>query len=198
MGFELSAIKDQSIFKHNDGQFFLFERINKWHSRNKLHLRLITEYKENDDYDAGYIIVSYGDSYHNQRYVISTIAVDPAFQKLYLGSLLMYAAIKEVMINQGVFLYVFQPFPAALGFYIKLGFFPDPEGVIEEKKPLVNPEANLTGRYVIGEDVFYDAFDEKGLMYARLGRKHRYWQANVETAHNILYPKIISYFTGII
>ncbi len=87
---------------------------------------------------AGYAAVS-GYPYHSSKtrrskYHLYNLALENNYQRLSLGSLLLYIINTEARLNGGGYFYIEYPLYTALGFYLKLGFFPDPEGVSESEK----------------------------------------------------------------
>ncbi len=60
-------------------------------------------------------------------YILSIIALEKNYQRLSLGSLLVYIINTEARKNGGEYFYIDSPELDALGFYLRLGFIPDPD-----------------------------------------------------------------------
>ncbi|WP_330924376.1 hypothetical protein [Candidatus Sororendozoicomonas aggregata] len=65
-------------------------------------------------------------------YALYQIFLNNKYQFLSLGSLLIYIINTEVRVNGGEYLYLIDPVCSALGFYLRLGFMPDPDEVREK------------------------------------------------------------------
>ena len=57
------------------------------------------------------------------------MSVLPSYRSMSLGTLLVFIATSEVQTNGGRHLYLKRPLSDVYGFYIQLGFHPDPDGV---------------------------------------------------------------------
>ena len=82
---------------------------------------------------AGYVRIV-GKPYHANKkgqseYHIYNIELEKDYQSLSLGSLLLYIINSEIRLNGGDYLYADYPKADALGFYLRLGFIPDPAEV---------------------------------------------------------------------
>lgn len=85
---------------------------------------------ENTDY-AGVAKTSHidfgSDTEKEPQYTLKRITIDEKYRRLYLGSLLIYIISTEVHSNGSDYLYLETPAHDALGFYLRMGFFPDPD-----------------------------------------------------------------------
>lgn len=139
MSFLYNACSDRCYFKHKKSKrVFQLERIITDFSNNRLILRLYE-----GETEAGSLTAGFGDEPGIKedfgKFYLGDIFFKQNYQGIGLGSLLVYLLIMEVRVNGGEFLYVSAPYLSALGFYIGMGFYPDPdEAVLQQPKDLAN------------------------------------------------------------
>ena len=74
---------------------------------------------------AGYSAVSSP----SDRFLLERIFLAPDYRAHSLGSLFLYIISTEVRLNGGRCLYALRPEPDVMNFYLRLGFYPDPDTV---------------------------------------------------------------------
>ncbi|WP_330924373.1 hypothetical protein [Candidatus Sororendozoicomonas aggregata] len=104
------------------------------------------------------------------EYTLLDIDLKKEFQHLSLGSLLVYIIITEARLNGSNYLYLDYPIYTALGFYLKLGFFPDPISVMEVEDHELSA---LSGSTVADTRKHY--LEEK----LKLSRPYKRWKCNI-------------------
>ena len=122
------------------------------------------------------------------KFYVSSMFFEENYECIGLGSLLTYLLIMEVQVNGGEFLYVSAPFLSALGFYIGMGFYPDPDAVALQRPKDI---AKATGMSARG----FGDFDRL-LLNQRLDSAKYYgmWKGSIETVKANISKKVLTQF----
>ncbi|UYM15362.1 GNAT family N-acetyltransferase [Endozoicomonas euniceicola] len=164
-------------------------------SRSREDNRLIFQlFEENGGKVVGYVVIKhkFGDFLDDDRdelvytkgaYGMSLMSVLPSYRSMSLGTLLVFIATREVQANGGRHLYIVNPLSDVFGFYLKLGFHPDPGGdAIRQQK--IDEATNFT-------------FLSENFVFAtklQIVRSHNLWRGQVDLLYTILLGKIAPLF----
>ena len=117
--------------------------------------------------------------YPEGAYGLSLITLSPFYRNISLDTLLMFIVTREVQVNGGRHLYVINPLADVLGFYIRLGFHPDPGGATIRCQKL--------------DDATNFAFVNANFTFTtklQIGRSYPLWRGQVDIVQTILSNKI--------
>ena len=145
--------------------------------------------EENSDNVVGYVVIKHkvGDFlndgldelvYPEGAYGLTLMAVLPSYRSMSLGTLLVFIAISEVQANGGRHLYLKNPLSDVYGFYIQLGFHPDPDGVDKRRQKF----DDATSLPWLSESFLF-------AVKLQIGRSYPLWRGQVDIVHAILSSK---------
>ncbi|MET4696333.1 hypothetical protein [Endozoicomonas lisbonensis] len=188
MSFLYNACSDRCYFKHKKSKrVFQLERIITDCSNNNLILRFYEGETETGSLTAGF-----GDNPRIKeefgKFYLEDIFFKNNYQGIGLGNLSIYLLIMEVRVNGGEYLYVSAPYLSALGFYIGIGFYPDPdEAALQQPKD----RANATRKSAQGFGDFTRLFLNERLNSAKY---FGMWKGSVEIIKANISEKVLTQF----
>ncbi|WP_330924375.1 hypothetical protein [Candidatus Sororendozoicomonas aggregata] len=121
-----------------------------------------------------------------RSYTLSDIMFYQEFQRFSLGSLLLYIINTEIRLNGGDCLYIESPAASAFGFYLRLGFIPDPHEAREKENGY--RLSQFSGSSNPDDRKFY--LDRK----LKMSRKYSYWKGYTELLNTKLCEKMCEKF----
>ena len=189
MSFECTGVPQGTKFKHRLSEKTLIC------SRSRQYNRLTFQlFEENGRKVVGYVVIKhkFGDFLDDDRdelvypggaYELSLMAVLPSYRSMSLGTLLVFIATREVQANGGRHLYIVNPLSDVFGFYLKLGFHPDPGGdaIRQQKIDEATNFAFLSENFVFSTKL-------------QMGRSHNLWRGQVDLLYTILLGKTAPLF----